>query len=284
LFGRQTGCDVQVDHPKISGEHATLYWVNGAWELKDLGSRNGTFVAGRRLEPGERAALEPGATFSLSRSAALFELSDATAPQAAALHKESGTWHVAAGGILALPSDRRPVATVFSTSDEQWQVETADQVHRAVDQEVLLIDGETFTLEVPSPAVETLESGSSAPLLESIRLRLAVTPDEEQVQATVVVAGHSKRLPPRRYHYLLATLARAWLKDKGLAASMRGWVDRDELCQKLDMDVGKLNVEIHRARKQLAALGIQGAAGLVERRHGTREIRIGVFDIEVVKL
>jgi hypothetical protein len=43
-------------------------------------------------------------------------------------------------------------------------------------------------------------------------------------------------------------------------------------------------VEIYRARKQLAALGIQGAAGLVERRPGTREIRIGVFDVEVVKL
>ena len=35
---------------------------------------------------------------------------------------------------------------------------------------------------------------------------------------------------------------------------MRGWIDRDQLCQKLDMDIGKLNVEIYRARKQLSAV------------------------------
>jgi hypothetical protein len=284
LFGRHAGCDVQVDHPKISGEHASLHWVNGVWELRELGSRNGTFLSGRRLGPGERVQLEAGATFSLSRSVAIFELCDATAPQAAAFHKESGIWHVAVGGLLALPNDRRPSTTVFATNEDGWQVETADQVRSAVDQEVLLIDGGTFRLEVPAPTPETLLSGASAPLLESIHLRLAVTPDEEQVEATIVIAGHPKRLPPRRYHYLLATLARAWLMDAGAPASMRGWVDRDQLCQKLDMDVGKLNVEIYRARKQLAALGIQGAAGLVERRPGTREIRIGVFDVEVVKL
>jgi hypothetical protein len=115
-------------------------------------------------------------------------------------------------------------------------------------------------------------------------LRLAVTPDEEQVEATVFVGGQIKRLSPRRYHYLLATLARAWLADEGVPLSVRGFVDRDELCKRLEMDVNKLNVEIYRARKQLAAIGIAGAAGLIERRPGTLELRIGIHNIEVVKL
>jgi hypothetical protein len=285
LFGRHAGCDVRVDQPKISGEHASLRWVNGAWELRDLGSRNGTFLAGRRLESGERVFLEAGMTFSLSRSAAIFEFRDATAPQAAALHTQSGTWHVAARGILALPSERRPLVTVFSTTEDHWLIEIGDQVRSAVDQEVIPIGGDTFMLEVPEPAIETLQSGASVALLESIRLRIGVTPDEEQVEVTILIPGRPpKRLPPRRYHYLLATLARAWLADDGVPPSVRGWVERDELCKKLDMDVSKLNVEIHRARKQLAALGIQGAAGLVERRPGTWEIRIGVPDVEVTKL
>jgi hypothetical protein len=48
------------------------------------------------------------------------------------------------------------------------------------------------------------------------------------------------------------------------------------------MDVMKLNVEIYRLRKQFAEMGIQGAAGLIERRPGTYEVRIGVPDVEVV--
>jgi hypothetical protein len=101
---------------------------------------------------------------------------------------------------------------------------------------------------------------------------------------TVLISGHAKRLPERRYHYLLVTLARAWIEEEGVTHSMRGWVDRDELCRGLDMDVMKLGVEIYRARKQLAALGVQGAAGLIERRLGTHEIRIGIPNVQVIQL
>src|SRR5690349_8287572 len=104
MLGRSARCDVRVDSPKVSAEHTSLHWSSGSWELRDLGSRNGTYVAGRRLSAGERVPLEQGATFSLSRSAAVFELIDASPPGAAALHRESSAWHVAEGGLLGLPS------------------------------------------------------------------------------------------------------------------------------------------------------------------------------------
>jgi FHA domain len=283
MLGRAASCDVPIDSPKVSSEHAVLRWTNAAWELRDLGSRNGTFLEGRRLETGERATLDAGATFSLARSGPVFELVDASPAGAAVLHRESGMWHVAEDGILALPSGERPEVVIFSSSNGVWHVETEEQSRPAVNGETIPIGRESFLVEVPAPSVETLQSNTHAPLLESIGLRFTVTPDEEDVEMTVIIDGQPHPLTPRRYHYLLVTLARAWLADEGAPNSVRGWVERDELCKKLEMDVNKLNVEIYRARKQLAELSVQGAARLIERRFGTREIRIGVTHIEVMR-
>ena len=282
LFGRDTTCDVRVDDPKVSLEHASLRWKEGAWELRDLGSLNGTLVGSRRLKSGERAQLETGATFSLSTSGEVFELRDASGPFAAALHRPTGSVHVATGGILVLPSEEQPRVTLFATSDGEWHVEIEKEVRPATNGEIVEVGGSAYVLEVPVMAVGTIRSGETAPMLESIRLKFDVAPDEESVEITMFTGNKTTTLPARRYHYLLVTLARAWLADAGTPASVRGFRDRDELCDKLGMDVMKLNVEIYRLRKQFAELGIQGAAGLVERRPGTYEIRIGVTDVEVV--
>jgi pSer/pThr/pTyr-binding forkhead associated (FHA) protein len=123
LIGRDATCDVRVDHPKVSHEHASLRWRDSAWELRDLGSVNGTFVGTRRLAPGERAQLELGATFSVANSDAVFELVDDSPPAAAALHRASGRLHLATGGILVLPSEEQPRMTLFASSDGKWSVE-----------------------------------------------------------------------------------------------------------------------------------------------------------------
>jgi len=54
------------------------------------------------------------------------------------------------------------------------------------------------------------------------------------------------------------TLARAPLAVAGVPERERGWLERDELCRMLATDELRLNVEVCRARKQFAALGIQG--------------------------
>jgi pSer/pThr/pTyr-binding forkhead associated (FHA) protein len=282
LFGRDATCDVRVDDPKVSHEHASLRWRDGAWELRDLGSVNGTLMGSRRLKSGERALLEAGATFSLSTSGEVFELRDASAPFAAALHRSTGAVHVATGGILVLPSEEQPRVTLFATSDGEWQVEIEKEVRPATNGEIVELGANAYVLEVPVMAASTIRTGETAPMLESIRLKFEVAPDEESVEITMFVGAKATTLPARRYHYLLVTLARAWIEDAGTPSSVRGFRDRDELCDKLDMDVMKLNVEIYRLRKQFAEMGIQGAAGLIERRPGTYEVRIGVPDVEVV--
>ena len=44
------GADLEIDDPKISRRHAKFRSVDGGLEVEDLGSTNGTFVAGQRIE------------------------------------------------------------------------------------------------------------------------------------------------------------------------------------------------------------------------------------------
>jgi len=44
--GRDPGCELVIDHPSVSRRHAELYQDGGRWRLRDLGSKNGSFVDG----------------------------------------------------------------------------------------------------------------------------------------------------------------------------------------------------------------------------------------------
>ena len=56
--GRGSGNDLRLDHPSVSRNHAVLQGRDGSWALQDLGSKNGSFVDGARLEG--NAPLEGG--------------------------------------------------------------------------------------------------------------------------------------------------------------------------------------------------------------------------------
>jgi pSer/pThr/pTyr-binding forkhead associated (FHA) protein/S1-C subfamily serine protease len=60
LFGRASVCDISMDDEGVSRHHAQLEIIEGKAVLKDLGSRNGTFVNDQKIEgpteikPGDR--------------------------------------------------------------------------------------------------------------------------------------------------------------------------------------------------------------------------------------
>jgi hypothetical protein len=47
--GRHPGNGLRIDEPSASNFHAVIEWVDGGWWVRDLGSRNGTTLNGRRL-------------------------------------------------------------------------------------------------------------------------------------------------------------------------------------------------------------------------------------------
>jgi hypothetical protein len=283
MLGRHPACDISIDNPRISAEHASLRWVGDRWELHDLGSRNGTFVTGRRLTPGERVTLSSGSAFSLGGEVELVLL-DGSPPVASARHAKTGEQRVATGGILVLPDEDRPEVSVFEDAGGRWVAEGGDETRVVRDRDVVVADGEGWILDLPSVANSTWGASAFPPSLETILLRFGVSLDEEHVEVTVLHEGKATPLPPRSHHYLLLTLARARLEDAERSAAERGWVNRDVLCRMLATDTGTLNVDVFRARRQLAAVGITGAAGIIARRPGTGQLRLGTDRIEVTRL
>ena len=45
-IGRDPDCDLVIAHPSVSRMHAELYHAGDRWRLRDLGSKNGSFVDG----------------------------------------------------------------------------------------------------------------------------------------------------------------------------------------------------------------------------------------------
>ena len=69
-------CDYGIDKPFISPKHCTLLHHGGNFRIKDLGSKNGTFVNGERL-PREREIIVPiGSEIAITKNIVL-ELWDA---------------------------------------------------------------------------------------------------------------------------------------------------------------------------------------------------------------
>ena len=66
---------LELDDARMSGKHARIVREPAGWVIEDLGSRNGTFVDGERIE---RSPLVDGTVVELGRTAFLFRLGPPT--------------------------------------------------------------------------------------------------------------------------------------------------------------------------------------------------------------
>jgi hypothetical protein len=84
---------------------------------------------------------------------------------------------------------------------------------------------------------------------------------------------------------VLLTLARARLEDArtGVAPEERGWIYASRLADMLQYTLERLNLEIFRARSLFAKLGFADATRLIERRTVSRQLRIGVSGLHVIR-
>jgi hypothetical protein len=92
-------------------------------------------------------------------------------------------------------------------------------------------------------------------------------------------------LGERVHHYSLLTLARRRLDDaeRGLDPSSQGWVDLLDLAKMLGLEPAHLNIQIHRARKQIAGAlpADTRLPAIVERRRGG--VRLGALRFQIVR-
>jgi hypothetical protein len=71
-LGRSRQCDITLDDPNVSRNHAEVRPRGGSWVLTDLGSTNGSRLNGSRVQGSE--VLKPGDEIELGTSRIRFEL------------------------------------------------------------------------------------------------------------------------------------------------------------------------------------------------------------------
>lgn len=279
LVGRHSLAHLQLPSPAVSGEHASLYFVEGVWKLRDLGSRNGTFVNGRRIPLQRSVALAAGDEIRFGgEEEPPWVLADDGAPAPAALGPDRQRVVGGARGLW-LPNPDQPVLRVqWSTAG--WVLQSPAGIEPTRDGARVLVEGLPWTLELPPTFEEhptdehmtTLQvDGVAAPLL-----RFSVSLDEEHVNIEAHQGEATIALGARAHNYTLLVLARKRIADasNGVAATECGWVYVDELRRQLQLDRGPFNLQLWRASQWLSKLGLPGDQ-LIERRDDSRQIRIG---------
>jgi pSer/pThr/pTyr-binding forkhead associated (FHA) protein len=284
VVGRGPSCQLCLNHSRISGLHAELAWNGVRWTVRDLGSRNGTFVAGARLSVGTRHELDPGAELTFADDACKFRLIDVTPPRLMATSR--GVVRTAEGSLLSLPDDDTPTHAVYVDRDGRWALESAAETREIADGELVVIGERAWRVHLPGQVPET-RAEDAIDSLDGAELRFAVSRDEEHIELKIVTGKAVIGVEPRAHLALLLALARERLRDAKTSphgAGEHGWVHREDLAKMLAIEPELVSLWVHRARKQLTALGLRDAAWLVERRASSTQLRIGMTRLTVTSL
>jgi hypothetical protein len=279
-IGRAQHCHLVLSESHVSSEQATLrHTGDGEWIIRDLGSKNGTFVNHRRVASGDIKVAD-GDILGFGDEHVSWIFSSGRPSDVILVAAGRTDWIAIPRGerIVALPSGQQPEATVFYRG-KQWYLETlgADPV--------TLSDGQSFVLSdlryrvwLSNESDPTEDAAASRRRVIDAVLKLSVSSDEEEVRGEVCVGAARLPLPGRVYLYMLVLLGRYHEEDSrsGLSVGEAGWRYADDVSRSLGLDQQALNVQVYRARQDLAKLGFEDPAALIERRALTKQMRLGI--------
>lgn len=280
VVGRMSSSNLVLDASFVSTAHALIRWTGRAWEVRDLGSKNGTFVNGFRMPSGSSARLSRGTTVAFGRPSEAWCLIEATPPMAMAVPVEGGAPRYPTSGVIAVPTRRKPEAMIYSVGG-QWLLELGDQKHLLEPGERFHVAGREWRFESPSGFAPRTASNEEPWDLASVILAFLVSRNHEHVKLKLRKGERVRDLGHRSCFYLGLVLAQRRLDDRSLSEEQSGWVDNEALLKMVPEYTGgsHLNVDIYRLRKLLHDAGLFDAARIVERRRG--QVRLGTDRVEL---
>jgi len=286
-FGRDgKSVDTWVNRPEISRIHAVIEWKFAQWELRVLG-RNGVWLDGKRLDLLESAQLKKNQVIHFADpNGAGWKVGDLAEPcdMIIGLNEESIDSEVDSYHLL--PNVKSPVAALFfCNKQEQWLLEynesrTTIENHGIIDVPPYRWELFLSTIQSPTLALSNIEYSP-----QKINLDFSVSLDEEHIYLNASYKRHSSDLGERSHHYLLLHLAR--LKSQhaadGVDLDSQGWISNEQLERELGVDMAYINIQIFRARKQLADefSGQKNLTDIIQRRRG--EMRIDCHLVTIRK-
>jgi hypothetical protein len=284
VFGRDAArCETVIRDASVSRVHAHICWIGGQWELYDHSS-NGTSVSGTLLRNGERAVLKQGDVIRFGKLGVAPWRVDTLDDPADTLWPICGPVRpIVLEASQVLPANTTPSITIFRSPDGEWLCDDTSPpriLHHGDEVSAGDAAWRLALVRSSSTTVLALPAALGAP---AQRLDFLVSQNEEHVRALLYIRGGTVDLGERAHHYSLVTLARARSFDMqaGYETASQGWLELDELARMLGIDPSHVNVQIHRARAQFAALPGLDASQLVERRRGS--VRFGDFPFRIFR-
>lgn len=275
--------DTVIADPGVSRIHAVLEWSPDGWELRDL-SRNGTWLDGKRLAPGEGTLVSQGQRIAFGgRKGPTVVVEDTGAPRSLLLSEVPGESDIELTPYLFLPDEAHPKLVVYYSSQRrEWLHYPLRAGHEQLPGEtlshrqILDVDGVRWRVFMADSATSTALSGSDQ-RLNDFQFLFDLSLDEESTRLRLRQGELEINLGERSHHYLLLQLARHRCEEaqQGVDQSSQGWVDTELLARELGVDLPHLNILIFRARKQLSDKLVTAVDSeqLVERRKG--QVRFG---------
>jgi len=281
LFGRLgNAVDTYLIDAAVSRIHFLLEYHAPDWYLVDY-SRNGTWLNDERIKKGEQVVLSQGDKISIGNKHAIsFDLADNSAPVDLLCRRDSNESPIVES--LKLQADNHLPNTKncqlrIKRNAQDWVLEHEHSKQVLHDGDWLTMNKESWQMVLTNIPDSTLELDDNPPTLEELTLHLHSSLDEETVFGRIVSHKAEVELPARSHHYLLLLLARQSVLDskEKVDNTECGWVYMEELVRLLRGPETLINIQIHRARKQLesALECLFDGKDLIERRAG--QIRLG---------
>jgi len=283
-LGRSPECTLALDDPEVSSRHCVLWVEHGVVWIRDLDSRNGTFVDEARI--GRATPLSDGA----SVRAGSFVATVSCAPALEAAQRAFALQDEATGVKYVLRSDRFRIGPEDG-SDLQLDIPTDHTilVHDGgevwVGDEELAIGGLLELGGVTFRLVEVSADNTSTVEADDELYSYAVAVDlngHTGPQAVVVDAGRGLEhtVDATNRAILLYVLGKKWREDRDaqVPRAQRGWCIDDDLIigvwgkAALADGGGKLKALLHRLRVELKDAGFD--PWFIEKKRGYTRIRV----------
>jgi hypothetical protein len=152
IVGRAQTSALCINERYVSAQHAILRFSAERWALRDLGSRNGSFLNGERLKPGEELTLRVGHRIAFGKLEHVWELIDEEAPVVMAVPLDGGEPLLVEDEFLVLPSSADCRFTIYRDRNGFWMLAQPKGLSLISNLQTFEIDGRPFRFSCPESA------------------------------------------------------------------------------------------------------------------------------------
>ncbi len=282
VVGRLVRSHLALQASFISTAHALLRWTGEFWELRDLGSKNGTYVDDQRVAVGTSVRLGPGVEIVFGEASETWQMVDDRGPAPAAVPLDGGDASLMKSGTILVPTGADPLASIHAEG-EGWVLEMDERTRPLEPGQEFEVAGRQWRFDCATGAAQTRASEIPWKRLSEVELVFGVSRNEEHVALKVRTGLIEQDLGERGAFYLALVLVEHRLKERDEGLNEPGWLEVHELLEMVPeyTSSSHVNVAVCRLRQLLHAAGVQDAPRVIERRRG--QLRFGTDRVQILR-